>query len=106
MKTYTQEVLRTYGGNHTPEAKATLGALGLAGESGEVIDLVKKWLYQGHDLDKGDLLHEIGDVLWYLALTCNAFGYTLEDAMTANITKLHQRYPDGFSAERSKQRTV
>src|SRR6266700_4752566 len=75
---YLAEVLRTYAGEDTQKDKLTLGALGLAGEGGEVIDLIKKWSYAGHDLDTNDLLSELGDVLWYMALMCSAFGWTLE----------------------------
>ena len=48
--------------------------MGLCGESGEAIDLVKKWLMQGHELDKEHLIKELGDVAWYLAEAsrCNA----------------------------------
>lgn len=103
-KAYTAEVLRTYAGADTPEEMLTLGSFGLAGESGEVIDVIKKWRFQGHALDRLDLLNELGDVLWYIALICSTFGYTLDDAMQANVEKLYRRYPDGFSSERSKER--
>lgn len=101
---YAEEVLRTYVGQDTWKDKLTLGSLGLAGESGEVIDVVKKWLYAGHGIDPLHLLEEMGDVLWYLALMCSAFGWTLDDAIRVNVDKLHKRFPDGFSAERSVNR--
>ena len=41
--------------------------MGLCGESGEAIDIVKKWLAQGHALDKEHLAKELGDIAWYLA---------------------------------------
>jgi NTP pyrophosphatase (non-canonical NTP hydrolase) len=104
QQTYMEEVLRTYAGQDTSKDKLTLGALGLAGESGEVVDMVKKWLFQGHELDCLDLLDEMGDVLWYIALMCSAFGWTLDDAIRANVDKLHMRYPDGFTSERSVNR--
>ncbi len=101
---YIKEVLRTYAGRDTWEDKLTLGALGLAGEAGEVVDIVKKWRYQGHGFDALRFRDEMGDVLWYLALMCSAFGWTLDDVMAANIRKMHERYPDGFSIERSLYR--
>lgn len=101
---YLAEVLRTYAGKDTDEDKLILSSLGLAGESGEVIDAIKKHLYAGHDLDSDALLKEIGDVLWYLALLCSVFGWTLDDALKANIDKLHRRFPDGFRVERSINR--
>lgn len=46
--------------------------MGLCGESGEAIDIVKKWLMQGHELDKERLVKELGDVAWYLAEAATA----------------------------------
>ena len=80
------------------------GAMGLCGESGEVIDLVKKWRAQGHELDRGHLIEELGNVAWYLAETATAIGAELEDVLRANIEKLMKRYPEGFAAERSVNR--
>ena len=80
------------------------GVMGLCGESGEAIDIVKKWLAQGHELDKDKLAGELGDIAWYLAETAYALEIPLEDIFQANIGKLKQRYPDGFSAERSINR--
>ena len=80
------------------------GVMGLCGESGEAIDLVKKWMMQGHELDKAHLAKELGDVAWYLAETATAIGYDLETILQANIDKLKARYPNGFTAERSMHR--
>ena len=80
------------------------GVMGLCGESGEAIDIVKKWLAQGHELDKEKLAKELGDICWYLAETATVLGYDLEDIMAANIEKLKKRYPEGFSSDRSVNR--
>jgi NTP pyrophosphatase (non-canonical NTP hydrolase) len=80
------------------------GVMGLCGESGEAIDLVKKHLAQGHELDKEKLAKELGDIAWYLAETAYAIGYPLEDILQMNIDKLKKRYPEGFSTERSLDR--
>lgn len=80
------------------------GVMGLCGESGEAIDIVKKWLAQGHDLDKEKLKKELGDICWYLAETATALGYNLEEIMAANIEKLRKRYPEGFTVEKSVNR--
>ena len=80
------------------------GVMGLCGESGEAIDIVKKWLAQGHELDKEKLAKELGDICWYLAETATALGLSLEDIMAANLEKLRRRYPEGFDAERSVNR--
>lgn len=81
------------------------GVMGLCGESGEAIDIVKKWLAQGHELDKEKLAKELGDICWYLAETATALGCSLEDIMSANIEKLRKRYPEGFDSERSIHRS-
>ena len=80
------------------------GVMGLCGESGEVIDLVKKHLAQGHELDTEKMAKELGDVAWYLAETATAIGYSLEDIFQMNIDKLKKRYPEGFSTEKSVKR--
>ncbi len=80
------------------------GVMGLCGESGEAIDIVKKWLAQGHELDKEHLAKELGDIAWYLAETATALDLPLESIMQGNIDKLKKRYPDGFKAEESINR--
>lgn len=75
--------------------------MGLCGESGEAIDIVKKWLAQGHELDKERLTKELGDIAWYLAEAATALDLPLEQILQANIDKLKKRYPDGFDAKRS-----
>ena len=72
------------------------GVMGLCGESGEVIDIVKKHLAQGHELDKERIIRELGDVAWYLAETAHALDVPLEDVLQGNIDKLRSRYPEGF----------
>ena len=59
--------------------------MGLCGESGEAIDIVKKWLAQGHQLDKEHLAKELGDIAWYLAEAATALDLNLEDILEANI---------------------
>ena len=81
------------------------GVMGLCGESGETIDIVKKWLAQGHELDREHLAKELGDIAWYLAETATALDLSLEDIFEANIQKLRKRFPDGFDTERSVNRT-
>ncbi len=81
------------------------GVMGLCGEAGEVIDLVKKHLAQGHDLDREKMIKELGDVAWYLAETAYALGIPLEDVLQGNIDKLKKRFPDGFTVEQSVHRT-
>ena len=80
------------------------GVMGLCGESGEAIDIVKKYLAQGHELDTEHLAKELGDIAWYLAETATAIGYDLEDIFQMNIEKLKKRYPNGFKVDDSINR--
>ena len=81
------------------------GVMGLCGEAGEAIDLVKKHLAQGHELDREGLIKELGDVAWYLAETATALDVELEEVLLQNIEKLKRRYPDELSGgQRSIQR--
>ena len=80
------------------------GVMGLCGESGEAIDIVKKHLAQGHPLDREGLIKELGDVAWYLAETAYALDVSLDEVFQRNIDKLKARYPEGFDASRSVER--
>ena len=79
--------------------------MGLCGESGEAIDIVKKHLHQGHALDREKLKKELGDIAWYLAEAAYALDTPLDEILETNIAKLQARYPEGFSADRSVHRT-
>ena len=81
------------------------GVMGLCGESGEAIDLVKKHLHQGHELDREKLIKELGDIAWYLAEAATALDADLDDILASNIDKLRRRYPEGFDADKSIHRT-
>lgn len=80
------------------------GVMGLCGEAGEAIDIVKKHLAQGHELDKAHLAKELGDIAWYLAETATVIGYSLEDILQMNLDKLKKRYPEGFEVKKSLNR--
>ena len=77
---------------------------GLNGEAGEIIDLLKKHEFQGHELDREELIEECGDVLWYCALFATALSEDLQSIMERNIAKLRDRYPEGFDKARSINR--
>ena len=83
----------------------TNSVMGLCGESGEACDLDKKHLFHGHELDRDALIKELGDVAWYLAEAATAIEIDLSEVFERNIEKLKKRYPEGFSEERSINRT-
>lgn len=102
---YQQEALRTEPKEMMLKTDRLLnGLMGLNGEAGEAIDILKKYLFQGHELDGEHLAKELGDVAWYLAVTADALGYSLEDILRMNVEKLRARYPNGFEAKRSTRR--
>lgn len=87
-----------------PEGLRMNGVLGMCGETGEVADLLKKHYFQGHPLDVDKLINELGDVMWYIAITAQGLGVSLDQVMELNIQKLRKRYPDGFDSSRSLNR--
>lgn len=78
--------------------------MGLCGESGEAVDIVKKHLFQGHELNKEKLAKELGDIAWYLAEAATALDIPLDTIFQGNINKLKMRYPVGFDTEKSLNR--
>lgn len=87
-----------------PEMMLIWNAIGLAGESGEVCDLIKKGILHQHGLDKDKLCKELGDVAWYLAGLCTVARLSLEDVFAQNIEKLKARYPNGYTSQDSINR--
>ena len=81
-------------------------AIGLAGESGEVCENIKKSIFHQHGLNKEKLAEELGDVLWYAAALATRAGLDLNTIMEQNINKLKQRYPNGYTSEDSKNRSA
>ena len=106
---YQRNAMRTASGISTscPENLLLQGVMGMSGESGEALDIVKKIIFQGHELNeatKEHLIRELGDVLWYVATTAKALDTNLETVMEVNIDKLRARYPMAFDTERSQHR--
>ena len=109
LNEYQRNAMRTASGISTscPENLLLQGVMGMSGESGEALDIVKKIMFQGHELNeatKEHLIRELGDVLWYVATTAEALNVPLETVMQTNIDKLRARYPKRFDAERSQHR--
>ncbi len=101
---YQVAALRTTNPALTQMEQLQNGIMGLNGEAGECIDLIKKHLFQCHTLNKEHIAKELGDIAWYLAISADAIGYDLETIFQMNIDKLKARYPDGFNSELSINR--
>ena len=101
---YQELAMRTVNPKLNKEEILINSVMGLCGESGEAIDIVKKWFAHGHELDREHLKKELGDIAWYLAEAATALDITLESVLEANIEKLKKRYPEGFETKRSIER--
>lgn len=101
---YQKEALRTASGMSKEYTRILNGLMGLNGEAGECIDILKKTEFQGHDFDPMKMVDELGDVLWYVAQLATGLGVTLEYVAQHNVDKLLARYPDGFDSEKSIHR--
>lgn len=99
-----QELAQRTSSARDPFDKIENGILGMSGESGECADILKKYLYQGHEFDREKLADELGDVLWYIAESAAGLGRSLEEIAQGNINKLRKRYPEGFDPQRSIHR--
>ena len=101
---YQELAMRTVNSELDKKDMLINSVMGLCGESGEAIDIVKKWFAHGHELDREHLAKELGDVAWYLAEAAFALDMKLEDIFEGNIEKLKKRYPEGFETKKSIER--
>lgn len=101
---YQDLSLRTLNWELDTEQQLTNMILGIIGETGEVADILKKALYQGHELDIDHVAEEIGDVMFYIANLCTTLNLKLETIVEDNVAKLEKRYPNGFEIEKSLNR--
>ena len=107
LNQYQTEAMRTASGVTAASEENLMlnGAMGLNGEAGEVIDILKKHIFQEHKLDTEHIAKELGDCLWYIAVCAKGAGYTLDEIAEMNKAKLRKRYPDGFEADKSLHRS-
>ena len=88
--------------------RLTTAGVGLAAESGEFLEIVKKLVFQGKPWNADNREHliiELGDVMWYVAQACIALDISFDDVIRGNVRKLEKRYPGGtFSVEKSEVR--
>lgn len=105
MTAYEYQILasRTINKNLTPDKWEKHALHGMVSEVGELHGIYQKE-YQGHKIDEKHLKKELGDLLWFIAEYCTANGWELDEIMELNIEKLKERYPDGFSEDKSLHR--
>jgi len=83
-------------------------SIGMASEAGEFSDIIKKIVFQGKEVNEETIRHlklELGDVMWYISQACMALNVSLEEVIRMNIEKLEKRYPGGFEAVRSNNKS-
>lgn len=88
-------------------ARLLTAAIGMADEAGEFAGLTKKIMFHGKPYDAANQEHlqkELGDVMFYVMTACIALDISLEEVIDANVLKLSNRYPGGFSVARSETR--
>jgi NTP pyrophosphatase (non-canonical NTP hydrolase) len=81
-------------------------AIGISTESGELLDVYKKWFAYGKEIDKVNVKEEIFDCFWYLVNLCRMLDIDIEKGMEINIAKLKQRYPEKFTEENAINRNL
>ena len=111
---FRKSVNRTWQSGISKRDQTLNAALGIGGESGEVLDEIKKWAFHGKDLNREKVYEEIGDVLYYIQALCLVLGdgQTFEDLFQGNSDKLKKRHPKKFdpsyhtsSAEETEEST-
>lgn len=104
IKEYQEKAERTVDGTLSAKENICNLVFGLNGEAGEVTELIKKSLFHGHKLKKEKLIEELSDVMWYLTNIATFYNIPMTYILDENIKKLEERYPEGFSKEKSINR--
>ena len=99
---YQDDAKRTSAPNRD-DRELLISACGLAGEAGEVVELIKKYVGHGQTPSLTRIGEELGDVLWYVADIASRYDLNLDGIAANNIRKLRERYPDGFTAKTLEQ---
>lgn len=99
---FQRAALRTTNPALTPDERLIDAAAGMAEEAGEVLGLVRKRVFQQRETTAEQLIEELGDVLWCLAITADTLGISLGNVAEANVRKLEQRHPQGFQTGDSR----
>ncbi len=79
-------------------------AMGISGESGELMDAIKKCVLYNKELDTVNVKEELGDLCWYMSLMLDAVGSSFDEVMKMNHDKLEKRFPGGFTEKLAQER--
>lgn len=97
LQTYREQRKRSEIWTGSADEKVCMLCMGLAGESGEIVDYFKKMLFHKHPFNKEKLIKELGDMMWYFVGLLDFFKIDIEDVFEKNIAKLNKRYPNGWN---------
>ena len=103
VQEYQEKARRTQNPSMNEKDRLYHAVLGLTSEAGEAAGILQK-VYQGHEFDRNHMIKELGDCLWMISEACDALDADMSWVMETNIIKLMERYPDGFSADKSLHR--
>lgn len=87
---------------HGNEQVLTNCALGLASEAGQVLEVIRKYTFENHQMDQEELIKEMGDVLWYLSQIAEWANIPFEEVAKQNIDMLQKRYPERYALVEKK----
>lgn len=87
-------------------SRAIHATMGLTTEVGELTDMFKKCIFYNKPLDYINIEEEVGDILWYIAILFDQYGYNFETCMAKNIAKLRARFPNKFTEYDAKNRDL
>jgi len=102
---YQEQARRTQNTELTRHQRYEHSLHGLASEVGEIHGIYQKY-YQGHSINREEVIEEVGDLLWFIAELCDCVDVNMGDVASRNISKLRARYPQGFSEYDSLHREV
>lgn len=88
----------------TGQLRLLHGAMGISGESGELMDAIKKHVMYNKPLDVDNVKEELGDLAWYMAIMLDQIGSSFGEVMELNHDKLEKRYPTGYTDQAAKDR--
>lgn len=91
---------------HCEEPRMLHSVMGISTEAGELLDAFKKNIFYGKPIDKVNIVEELGDLLWYVAIMCDCLQISFEDIMQINIDKLRIRYPNKFTSYHAQNRNL
>lgn len=114
-KKFVELSLRTEARDMTPvkERLQDLGTIrllhamiGLCTEAGEFQDAIKKHVFYGKQIDKVNLVEELGDILWYMSIAADELGVSFDEIMKKNVAKLEARYQGKFTEDKANNRDL